>query len=96
MDLKVILEILRKLKPLLEEKYNVMELAVFGSYTKGLQNPNSDIDILVVFGEKADLFDFTGLANFLEKELDIKVDLVSKFALKSELQDSVFKEAIAV
>ena len=96
MDLKAVLETLRELKPLLMEKYNVLELAVFGSYVKGLQSPQSDIDILVLFSEKADLFDFTGLANLLEEELDKKVDIVSKHALKSEIQDSVFKESITV
>jgi predicted nucleotidyltransferase len=42
-------EIKRKLveiKPILQEKYKVKEIGIFGSYVKGRQRKSSDIDIL--------------------------------------------------
>lgn len=41
--------ILSQYKPLLQEKYQVSELGVFGSYVRGEQNEQSDVDILVTF-----------------------------------------------
>ncbi|WP_375579610.1 nucleotidyltransferase domain-containing protein [Marivirga tractuosa] len=38
---------LTSLKTELKEKYSVEQLAIFGSYAKGMQKPESDIDILV-------------------------------------------------
>jgi hypothetical protein len=50
----------------------------------------------VDFEDEADLFDLTGMANFLEKELQQKVDVVPKRALREELHKTVLNEAIAV
>ena len=51
MNLKDIEDILRKHKPVLQEKYKVKEIGVFGSYVRGEQSKISDIDILVQFSE---------------------------------------------
>ncbi len=42
---------LRSLKPVLQEKYGVSELALFGSYSRDEQNSKSDIDIMVDFSK---------------------------------------------
>lgn len=41
--------ILRNLKPMLSEKYEVERIGYFGSYARGEQTKDSDIDILVEF-----------------------------------------------
>lgn len=46
-DRHIIIERLQKIKPELQEKYSLTELALFGSYARGDQHPASDIDILV-------------------------------------------------
>ncbi len=42
-----ILSQIHQAKPLLQEQYNVQEIALFGSYSRNQQNENSDIDVLV-------------------------------------------------
>jgi hypothetical protein len=53
------------------------------------------VDILVRFVEGATLFDFVGLADFLEEKLGVKVDVVSDRAVREELRDEILKEVVA-
>jgi predicted nucleotidyltransferase len=85
---------LRALKPEVAARYKVKEIGVFGSFVRGEQDETSDIDVLVEFEEGADLFDLVGLALLLEKELQRKVDVVPKNALRVELRASVLQEVV--
>jgi len=87
---------LEKLKPVLKERYQVQTIGFFGSYAREEQNEKSDVDILVEFSEPntIDLFDFIELEEFLSKQLGIKVDLVTKGALKPMIKDQILKETI--
>jgi predicted nucleotidyltransferase len=87
---------LEKLKPLLGERFKVQTIGFFGSYVRGEQKKNSDLDILVEFSEPIGLFKFVELEDFLSQELAVKVDLVMKDALKPRIKDSILKEAIYV
>ena len=96
MNTENILTKLRALKSVIAEQYKAKNLELFGSYIRGEQAESSDIDILVDFKDGADLFDLIGLAQFLEEKLQRKVDVVPKRALRPELRDEVFKEAVSV
>ena len=96
MDIKDILSKLKKLKPTILANYKAKEIGLFGSFVRGEQSPNSDIDVLVEFESEADLFDLIGLSLFLEEELQRKVDVVPKRALRQELRDIVLPEVVAV
>ncbi len=91
-----IMEKLRKNKPVVEKKYGVKNLEVFGSYTRGEQKKGSDLDILVEFYQTIDLFKYIELENFLSKKLGVKVDLVMKDTLKPRIKDRILKEAVPV
>ncbi len=73
--------ILAQHKEELADRYKVKEIGIFGSYVRGEQNKRSDLDILVEFKEPIGL-DFVELAELLESILEVKVDLVSKGAVK--------------
>ncbi len=92
----VIIEKLRKNKPIIEKKYGVKNLEVFGSYIRGEQKKGSDLDILVEFHRTIDLFKYIELENFLSKKLGVKVDLVMKDTLKPRIKDRILKEAVPV
>lgn len=76
-----ILSTLRKIKPELERKYSVKNLALFGSYSRNEAVPESDIDVMVEFYKPIGIC-FIDLADELEEILQHKVDLVSKKAIK--------------
>ncbi|MBC7105959.1 MAG: nucleotidyltransferase family protein [Firmicutes bacterium] len=92
-EIKVILE---NLKPELAKKYKIKEIGVFGSWVRGEQKKNSDIDILVEFEENAgiSLFDFIEIEDYLRKKVGIKVDLVEKKALKPYIGKNILREVI--
>jgi len=91
-----VLKILQAVKPEIVERYRVKGLEIFGSVVRGEHHEESDIDVLVEFSDNADMFDLVGLGLFLEEKLNRKVDIVSKRALRSEIQSAVLAEAIAV
>jgi len=83
-------------KSFLERKFKVKTLQLFGSFVRGENTLNSDLDILVDFTEDIDLFTFIELEDYLSNLLGVKVDLVSKRALKLRIKENVLKEAIQV
>jgi uncharacterized protein len=95
MTAELLLEI-RELKPEITELFCTKEIQLFGSNVRGEETEGSDIDLLVEFEKGADLFDLIGLANFLEENLQQKVDVISKHALREEFRDSILREAISV
>ncbi|NOZ83618.1 MAG: nucleotidyltransferase family protein [Epsilonproteobacteria bacterium] len=83
---------LRKIMPLLQSKYNVATLEIFGSYARGEADGDSDLDLLVSFKEPPTLLKFIELENFLSDTLQIKVDLVMKSALKHRIGRKILSE----
>ena len=81
---------LKKLKPMLNKEYHVERIGYFGSYSRNEQNKDSDIDILVYFRKPLG-WEFFDLQELLEKELELKVDLVSEKALKKQLRQIILK-----
>ncbi len=95
-NLETLLRKLQTLKPILVDRYKAREIGIFGSFVRGEQSASSDIDVLVDFEEAADLFDLLGLALYLEEELQRKVDVVPKRALRPELRESVLHELVSL
>jgi predicted nucleotidyltransferase len=94
-ELKSIEKILKKHKEYLQKKFYVEKIGVFGSYSKGEETSESDIDILVKFNGPIG-WDFIELNEYLESILGKKVDLVSIKALKRQLKDIILKEVIYI
>ena len=80
-DKEEILRLLAAEKPDLARRFKVQRLALFGSYARGDQDADSDVDILVEVDPSIGL-DFVTLANRIEKALDLTVDVVSSRAVK--------------
>ena len=88
-----ILSVLKALKSEIRQRYKAEVKGIFGSYVRGEQKSRSDIDVLVEFNEGANLLDLTGLSIFLEEKLHCRVDVVPESAIRSELKDSILREA---
>jgi len=83
MTYQEILDVLRKEKPYLQENFRLVSIGILGSYAKGTEGPDSDIDLLVEVSEPR--FDFlAGLQVYLEKKLGKPVDLIRKRKSLSE------------
>jgi len=80
--LELFMEELLSLLPYLRERYKVKELGVFGSYLRGEQRQDSDLDLLVDFEKEISLWDVMELEEFLSERLGVKVDLIMKSSLR--------------
>ena len=85
---------LRRQKPALVAKYKVKEIGIFGSYVRGEQNPQSDLDVLIDFEEYPSLLEFVGIEDELSERLGLKVDLVMKSGLKPRIGQRILREVI--
>jgi predicted nucleotidyltransferase len=73
---------LRDLKPELAQKFFVSSIGIFGSAVReDFSEKSSDIDLLVDFSKPVGI-EFIDLAEYIEKKLNRKVDLVSKNAIR--------------
>ena len=94
MDKNSIIEKLKAIKPILSEKYGVTELALFGSYSRNEQNPESDIDIMVDFTMRLGMKYFD-LAYFIQDAFnDAKVQVVSKGGIKPVYFESIKQDLL--
>lgn len=88
-------EIIQQHRQILAQKYKVKTIGVFGSYARGEQTENSDIDILVEFNEPVG-FLFIHLADFLEQILKTKVDLLTPEAIKPNRKKFILEDLLYV
>ena len=95
-EVKELKKILKDYKATLKDEYGVIEIGLFGSYTKGNQLKSSDVDILVEFEKPIDLLTFLHLKNFLADLLGVNVDLVIKKALKPKIGERILGDTVYI
>lgn len=88
-------EIKDRALPVLKEA-GVIHSSIFGSYVRGEEKEDSDIDILVEVPKGTGLFTFVGLKHKLEETLGKKVDLVTYKSIHPLLRDRILKEQISI
>ena len=78
----------------------VLKAWLFGSYARGEQTPDSDVDILVVFdeenGRKVSLLRHIGIALGLEDLLGKKVDLITEGTLLPFAKETADKDKVLI
>ena len=84
------------LLPEIRERYAVRSLAIFGSFARGEQTPESDLDVLVDFDEVPGMIGFIRLANLLEERLGLPVDLATRPMIGDRIADGVEADLVAV
>lgn len=70
------------------QKYHLNYIAIFGSVSRGDNNENSDIDVLVDFTQPIGI-EFIDLADELENILHKKIDLVSRNGIKPKYFEQI-------
>ncbi len=95
-SLKEIQNILAKNKELLQKKYEIKEIGIFGSFVRNEQKKRSDIDILVEFKELPDILKFIEIERRLGRLLGKKIDLVEKKSIKPRLKKIILNEVIYI
>lgn len=88
------IESLKKKIILLLKKEGVKKAGIFGSYARGEQRKNSDIDILVEFD--GSLLDLVRLEMELKKILKKKVDLLTYGGINHRLKEIILNEEMRI
>ncbi len=90
-------EILRKIRENRDKirSFGVKRIGVFGSFVRGEEKEDSDIDIIVEFEEEKKNFDnFINLAFYLEELLGRKVDLLTPESISQYMKPYVEREIV--
>ncbi len=74
----------------------VKRAGIFGSYARGEQKKNSDIDILIEPPRNMSLIGFVHVKHKLEDELGIKIDLVSYKGIHPLLRSQILHEEVEI
>jgi uncharacterized protein len=90
--------ILKDHKAEVMQKYRVREIGIFGSFVRGEQKRQSDVDILVEFHPRniPGLLKLIEMEIYLEKLLRKKVDVVIKSGIRPELKKGILKEVVYI
>ncbi|MFN7035267.1 MAG: nucleotidyltransferase family protein [Bellilinea sp.] len=91
MESKEIIALLRSHYPFLVREYGIRRIGLFGSYAKGKPHELSDIDLVIEFERPIGLR-FVELAEYLEKVLGRKVDVLTPASLRGIRIPQVAKE----
>jgi uncharacterized protein len=88
-----VFSLLRQAQPQLR-RFGVKRCGLFGSFVRGEQNTESDVDILVEFDEGQKSFDnFMRLALFLEELFGRRVELLTPESLSPHIGPHILREA---
>jgi uncharacterized protein len=90
-------EIRRKTAPIFK-KYPVKRAGLFGSFVRGEDRKDSDVDFLVEFFENTpfSIFDVAGVQIELQEKLQRDVDLVEYKSVKPVLKKYILPEEIRI
>jgi hypothetical protein len=89
-------QILQAQKPYLAAKYGVTEIGLFGSYVRGEQRLDSDLDVLIELERppRISLMGLVELEDYLSDLLGLKVDIAIKKNLRKRIGRRILQEAV--
>ena len=74
----------------------MIKAGIFGSYARGEQKKNSDVDVLIKYKNKKSLLDFVGLQQELEDKLKKKVDLLTYNSINHLIKERILNEEVKI
>ncbi|MBU2446682.1 MAG: nucleotidyltransferase family protein [Bacteroidetes bacterium] len=78
------------------KKHGAKKISVFGSYIKGKQNDESDLDLLVEFSERKSLLELIRIERELSDKLNLKVDLLTEKSISPYIFQSIKDELVVI
>ena len=89
-------DVLRQYLPELRERHGVSYVGIFGSYVRGEQEEESDLDVLVEFDRPIGLFGLVATERYMSELLEVKVDLVMRQSLQRRIGRAILEEVVPV
>ncbi|MBK6902013.1 MAG: nucleotidyltransferase family protein [Saprospirales bacterium] len=93
-----ILDYIKRHKPELISQYHLSKIGIFGSFARGEQTPESDIDLIVEFETGTeDLYQIKqALKKLFEREFHKEVDICRERYIKPYYKKRILQDAIFV
>ena len=91
-----VLAALRQHKQALREQFDVTGLALYGSFARDQADAESDVDVLVEFGNPPDWHRYFGAQAYLEDLFERAVNLSTIGEVRSEIRPCVERDVINV
>jgi predicted nucleotidyltransferase len=89
------IDILKNTDTAIKNRFGVKRIGIFGSFARGEERSDSDLDVLVDFEEGKKTFDnYMDLKFYLEELFGRKVDLVTVNALRPQLRTAILRETV--
>ncbi|KUK65016.1 MAG: DNA polymerase beta domain protein region [Parcubacteria bacterium 34_609] len=92
---KEIKKIKLEIAPILK-KHQVKRASVFGSYARGENNKNSDIDILVELERGKTMIDLINLEMDIEKKTKRKIDLITFKSINPLIKKNILRDEVKI
>jgi len=87
---------LKILKDELKNRFGIEEIALFGSYARGEATKESDVDIAILKMQKKDLLKRLQAKDFLEQQLNKKIDMGYLDSMRTFIKNRIKKDLIYV
>jgi predicted nucleotidyltransferase len=87
---------LRGMLPELQARWPIARLGVFGFYARGEQHEGSDLDLLVDLDHPVGFLAFLEMEEEIGRRLGLRVEMVTRPALKPYVGDSILREVVPV
>ena len=93
-----ILEFLKNNRALLEDKYHITKIGLFGSFARNEQKKSSDVDLLIELEEGTkNIYDLkTSLKLYLSDAFERSVDIAREKYLKPYAKEEILKDTLYV
>jgi uncharacterized protein len=91
-----VLGALRTVLPELRERFGVQQVWLFGSFARGEDKPESDVNVLVELEPGATLFTLSRIKHRLQEVLQREVDVGTSGGLSRVARERVMKECALV
>jgi len=87
---------LNNVKDELKNRFGIEEIALFGSYARGEATEESDVDIAILKMQKKDLLKRLQAKDFLEQQLNKKIDMGYLDSMRTFIKNRIKKDLIYV
>ena len=87
---------LKKLKPILKERFGIEEFALFGSVARGTDTEDSDVDIAILKFDLKDPFFIIEAKEFLKDKLQKDVDMGTFRSMSTFIKNRIKKDFVYV
>ncbi len=92
-----VLDYLNRNKGYIKNKYGIIKIGLLGSYARGEENEQSDIDVVIeIEKNRKNIHTFFAFKRELEEAFDKKVDLGLESSIKPIVKQAIQKEIVYV